>query len=458
MLHGTVLLFQNRGLSECETPHPSSKANLNEVQGHSYVVKPQKDHQLKKVMEKGPSDTVSPMNIVEMLARNQYERNLAQTQSNLMIERNGNGGVRCLNPGSTSFYPVHANINADVGALRGNILHLPNVKANNTEMAQVQEMQFKLFGASTQIQQKPSNRVQVSAPVPTRWGLQHVEGPKPVWFPAAQNILFGHGNPQNYVNQSNNRLVLGQAPGLVQKGRTISDIKTVDPKSLKKPKNQECSSKGFGSSNSKERPFSPCNNHPPISMDGNQSILFNGSFLSYNHCPSVYMGGYAAGQSSRQPVPYFQDQVSLQPQGQEKKRKSHAPSRLGGTTLQQSSGLMRTTRAPESREIIGASSSKVVSLQDHNTSESTGVRGCSTPVAVLPISSILETDPPCLFNQNSTDIVDADDEKYMRTVEDQKRRDKSLLRENSGGAHLDGRKRQRRKERPGRMPLGCRAS
>ncbi|KAK4364911.1 hypothetical protein RND71_016269 [Anisodus tanguticus] len=418
-----------------EMPRPRSKANLNEVQGPSNVVKPQKDKYLKKVMVKGPSEYVPPMDIVEMSATNQYERSLPQTQSNLTIERNGSG-VIWLNPGSTSFYPVHANINADVGALRGNILQLPNVKANSTEMAQVQEMQFKLFGASTQIQQRPSNRVQVSAPVPTRWGLQHGEGPKPVWFPAAQNISFGHGNPQ--------------------KGKTISDIKTVDPKSSKKPGHHGCSSKGLGFSNFKERPFSPCNNHPSIHMDGHQNILFNGSFLSHNHSSGVHMGGYAAGQSSRQPVPYFHDQVSLQPQVQEKKRKSHAPSRLDGTRLQQSSGLLRTARDPESRGLIGASCSKVVLLQDDNASKSCW--GYSTPAAVLPVGSILEKDPPCIFNENPADIAEADDEKHMRTVEDQKRRDKSVLRENAGGAHLDGRKRPRRKERPGRMPLGCRAS
>ncbi|KAJ8555366.1 hypothetical protein K7X08_012862 [Anisodus acutangulus] len=407
-----------KGVNSLETPHPRSKANLNEIQGPLYVVKPQKDQPLKKVMEKGPSEYVPTMDIVEMLARNQYERSLPQTQSNLTIEKNGNG-VRWLNPGSTSFYPVHANINADVGTLRGNILHLPNVKANSTEMAQVQEIQFKLFGASTQIQQRPSNRVQVSAPVPTRWGLQHGEGPKPVLFPAAQNILFGHGSPQMHVNQ---------APGSVQKGRTISDIKSVDPKSSK----NTGSSKGLGSSNFKERTFSPCNNHPPINMDGNQSILFNGSFLSHNHSSGVHMDGYAAGQSSRQPVPFFHDQVSLQPQVQEKKRKSHAPSRLGGTKLQQS---------------------KMIVLPNQQT-----WGAVVPPVAVLPVSSILEKDPPC-FSMKTLLILH---KPMMRSTCKPLRignvRDKSVLEENSGGAHLDRRKRQRRKERPGRMPLGCCAS
>ncbi|XP_060208098.1 uncharacterized protein LOC132635640 isoform X2 [Lycium barbarum] len=375
-------------------------------------------------------------------ARNQYARSHPQTQSNLTIERNRNGGLRWLHPGSTSFYPVHANVNADVGALRGNVLHLSNVKANSTEMAHVQEMQFKLFGASTQIQQRPSNAVQVSAPVPAKWGLQHGEGPKPVWFPTGQNISFGHDNPKT---------VLEQPSGSVQKGRTISDIKT---------KESHCSNKtgnpGVGPSNFKQRPFSPCINHPPI-----QSILFNGSFLSYNKSSSVHMSGYAAGQSSQQPIPYFNAQESLQPQVQEEKRKCRAPARLGGTNLSQSRGLLRTIRVPESRGIFGASCSKVVPLQDDNAYKSLNAEGCSTRVAVLPVSRIpekAEKDPPCLFNQNPADIAHADDETYMRTVTDQRVRDKSELKEKTGHAHLDGRKRQRRKERPGRMPLACRAS
>ncbi|XP_059275238.1 uncharacterized protein LOC132029871 isoform X1 [Lycium ferocissimum] len=198
---------------------------------------------------------------------------------------------------------------------RGNLqIQKPMVKS--TEMAHVQEMQSKLFGASTQIPHRPSIGVQVSAPIPTRWGLQHVEGPKPIWFPAAQNISFGHNS---------HKMVHGQASGLVQKGRTISDIKTMESKYSNKTGNPQYCTKGVGASNFKERPFTPCNNHPSIHRDGNQSILFNGLFLSHNHSSGVHMGGYAAGQSSGQPIPYFNDQVSLQRQIQEDKRKCYAP-------------------------------------------------------------------------------------------------------------------------------------
>ncbi|XP_075101353.1 uncharacterized protein LOC107782116 isoform X2 [Nicotiana tabacum] len=397
--------LQRRNLqipNRMETPQPCSKANLNGVQGSSSVIKLHRSHQSKKVVEK------RPIEIVELL-NNNHERNLPQTRSNLMTERDDNGAVTRLNPGLIGIYPGHANVNADVGVCRGYIPHLSNGKVNSTEMTQVQEPQFKLFGNLRQSQWKPSNRGQVSAPVPIRWGLQHGEGSKPGWFPNRQSILFGHANP---------------------KGRTISDIKSMDSETI--PGNAEHITKGMESSNPyssetipalqllgrvdqttpltpafnvdtnklQEKSFSACNYHPRIYMDGNQSI-HNGGYTG------IRIGGYTAGYSSQQPFPYLNDQVS------------HAPVQLGGGNLQQSvssSGLWRTTRESSagnnvSRGVVGTSSSMVHSLQSENAS---------------------------------------------RTAEDQNIRNKSSSPEKSGAVRLDGRKQQRRKHRPGRMPLECR--
>ncbi|MCD7469063.1 hypothetical protein HAX54_007683 [Datura stramonium] len=387
LLHQENLQIQN----SMETPCPRRNINLNEVQGHSYVTKLQNDQWPMNVMEKGPSNYVRPMGIVEMLIRNQHERIHPQTQSNWRIGTNENGVLTWLNPGSTSFYPFYAD---DVGALRGNTPHLSNVKVNSAEIIQDKEKKFGLLDTNTQSQQKPSIEVQVYAPVPTGWGLQHGKGSNLLRFPATQRILFGNDNPQNYVNQENHKLIHGQSPGSLQKGRTISDIKsnTVDLKSWnewsqtsKKAAGKEHINKGIGSSNLyssegmpetlklQERSFSPCNNHPLIYMDGKQSI-FNGSFLPHHlmkEFSGVHMDGFTVVQSSGQPVPYFND--------------------------------------------------------------------------VLPVSSIPKKDPPCLFNQNPADIAEADDERYLRSVEDQRIRDKSSLQEKSGVVNVDGRKRQRTK-------------
>ncbi|XP_075107997.1 uncharacterized protein LOC142180306 isoform X2 [Nicotiana tabacum] len=368
-----------------EPPQPCSKANLNGVQGSSSVIKLHRSHQSKKVVEK------RPIEIVELL-NNNHERSLPLTRSNLVIERNDNGAVTWLNPSLTGFHPVHANVNADVGVCRGYIPHLSNGKVNSTEMTQVQEPQFKLFGNLKQIQQKPSNGGQV----PSRWGSQHGEGSKPGWFPTRkQSILFGH-----------------------PKGRTISDIKSMDSESQSKwhqtsnPYSSETipALQLLGRVDQttplppafnvvEEQSFSACNYPPPIYMDGNQSI-HNGSFLSRHHpkeSSGVRIGGYTAGYGSQQPYPYLNDEVS------------HAPVQLGGRNLQQSvssSGLWRTTR-----EVVGTSSSMVHSLRTENAS---------------------------------------------RTAEDQDIRNKSSSREKSGAVRLDGRKQQRRKNPPGRMPLECR--
>ncbi|MCD7467895.1 hypothetical protein HAX54_005591 [Datura stramonium] len=393
LLHQENLQIQN----PMETPHPSNNINLNEVQGHSYVTKPQKNQWPKNVMEKAPSDYVQPM-------------------------------VYAIN----------------VGALRCNTPHLSNVKVNSAEMIQAKEKQFRLFDTNTKSQQKPSNGVKVSASVPTGRGLHHGEG----------------------SNLENHKLVIGQSPGSLQKRRTISDIKssTMDLKcwnewsrTSKKATGKEHISKGIESLNPyfsegmpeiqslklQERPLTPCNNHPSIYMDGKQSI-FNESFLSHHQLmkesSGVHMSCFAVVQSSGQPIPYFNDQVSL---GQEKKIK-----------LQQvvsSSGLLHTTCKEELRGFIGgALSSKVVPLQEDNVSKSLYMKG---PVSLFSFRNIPEKDPPCLFNQNPADIAEVDDERYLRSVEDQRIWDKSSFWEKSGVVNVDGRKRQRTKERPGRMPV-----
>ncbi|OIT26687.1 PREDICTED: uncharacterized protein LOC109214986 [Nicotiana attenuata] len=419
-----------------ETPQPCRNANLNGVQGSSSVIKLHRSHQSKKVVEK------RPIEIVELL-NNNHERSLPLTRSNLVIERNDNGAVTWLNPSLTGFHPVHANVNADVGVCRGYIPHLSNGKVNSAEMTQVQEPQFKLFGNLKQSQQKPSNGGQVSAPVPIRWGSQHGEGSKPGGFPTRQqSILFG----QKYLHP---------------KGRTISDIKSMDSESQSKwhqtsnPYSSETipALQLLGRVDQttplppafnvvQQQSFSACNYPPRIYMDGNQSV-HDGSFLSRHHpkeSSGVRIGGYTAGNSSQQPFTYLNDQVS------------HAPVQLGGRNLQQSvcsSGLWRSTR-----EVVGTSSSMVHSLQTENASRSLD---SSTPITtVLPVSIIPKKNPPCLLNQNPAEIALADNEKYLRTAEDQDIRNKSSSREKSGAVRMDGRKQQRKKNRPGRMPLECR--
>ncbi|XP_019231792.1 PREDICTED: protein IFH1-like [Nicotiana attenuata] len=96
-------------------------------------------------------------------------------------------------------------------------------------------------------------------------------------------------------------------------------------------------------------------------------------------------------------------------------------------------------------------------MQEHsdNATKSLDVDDSSTSITVLPVTSIQKKNPPCLLNQNPAEIALVNDEKYIRSAEDQNNRNKSSSREKSGAVHLNGRKQQRRKERPGRLPLEC---
>lgn len=106
---------------------------------------------------------------------------------------------------------------------------------------------------------------------------------------------------------------------------------------------------------------------------------------------------------------------------QEKKRKAYALEQFDGIIFQQSglsNDLLHTIRD---------SGLKVDLMQDDNIFKTLDVGDYSTPATVLPIRSIPRKDPPCLLNQNPTDIVDVDYERYFRTVEDQSIRDNSSL-------------------------------
>ncbi|XP_055822163.1 uncharacterized protein LOC129890687 [Solanum dulcamara] len=399
-----------------ETPHPSNKINLNEIQDNSYVTITKKNQRTMKVTERGPSTYVPPMDNMETF-RNRHERSHPRAQ---------NGVLSWINPESTNFNPFYAN----VGFLRG-----------SSAMTQVKEQPIK-----------HPNSVQVSSHVPAGWRLQNVARSNLIRFSIAQNTTF---LPYN-LDENHKREQVNLSS--IQKGKTISDLKSVNSTRAEVMRTKgmrslnSFSSEGMSAtqlSRYQERHFTPQNIHSPFLMHENPSI-YNGFFLPHHQLKEssdAYMSGFTEVQSSRQHVSYYKDQgVSLG--SQEKKGKTHALEQLGRRKLQQSassSDLLHTTRD---------SDPKVDLIQDDDISKKMDMRGYSTPATVLPVISIPKKDPPCLLNQNPADIIDADDERYFRTVEDQRIWYKSSLRGKSGvDVKLDGRQRQRRKERSGRMPV-----
>lgn len=71
--------------------------------------------------------------------------------------------------------------------------------------------------------------MQASVSVPIGWGSHHSEGLNFEWLLVTHNIVRGHDYPHNYGNKKNHKLICGQdAPGSLQKGRTINNIKNMD--------------------------------------------------------------------------------------------------------------------------------------------------------------------------------------------------------------------------------------
>lgn len=320
-----------------ETPRQHNKENLNQFLEHSDAIKHHRYQHSEKTLERGLSDDI-PMEIVELMAKNQYERGLTETRTKSMIERTDgfarpytkiheSEAVALSRAGVTSFHPANANKKTDVAASRGSSLQISHVKRNHLGM---ERPPTKLFGTFPQTQQKFSSGGQGSASMHIRPG----EGAKPVWFPTVQNMLpLGLGIPQKSIGEPNNKMIRGQAPASLQKGRTISDIKCGDVRMqndhhLRFPKS-DLNVKSMGSLDSYcnetipamqllslmdrrmpstppfnldankllEKPFSPCSYHPRFHIDGKQSIL-NGSYLSHHplkESPGVHPGGYYAG-------------------------------------------------------------------------------------------------------------------------------------------------------------------
>ncbi|CAN4120226.1 unnamed protein product [Withania somnifera] len=484
-----------------EMPHQHNKENLNKFREHSDAIKHHRYQHTEKALERGLSDDI-PMEIVELMAKNQYERGLTETRNKCMIdrtdgfarpytERHESEAVTWSLPGVTSFHPVNVNMKIDVGASRGSSLQISHVKRNHLGMAQVERPPTQLFGTFRQPQQKFPGGAQSSASMHIRPGLQRGEEAKPVWFPTVQNMPLGLGTPQKSVGQRNDKLIHGQAPASLQKGRTISDIKCADVRMqnerhpvFSKSGNAELNPKGTGSldpycnetipamqllslmdrrmpssppfnldpNKLMEKPFSPCSHPPRLVMDGKQSIL-NGAYLSHHRLkesPGIHPGNYYA------------DQISFKPRGQEKSRKSYGPSQCSGSKLERfvsSSGLLSMNQdslleKDKQKRNQGTSSSRVLPQQDRNASKPFDLEGHHRTARDASVKSNCES-CICSLNRNPAEFsIPEEGNPFTRTIKDSRMGKKSSSRERDLNADLNNKRKQQRivKEKAGRLP------
>ncbi|CAK9136395.1 unnamed protein product [Ilex paraguariensis] len=249
-----------------------------EVHGHSEVPRKHSDQGADKVLEQGTSDDI-PMEIVELMARNQYERGLCQTETNHgLSERPHNmrnaemmgfadihgKRVERSSPkdfpwvtrfpsgnGSNDIIPMAENY----GATKRNLVNFSHGNASHLNMGQLERNSaFTMINSFPQIGQKLSRGVQLSA---REWygdkmahrtspaikqiletnktshiGSRHNNKAEHIWSPMAPNQMpFGFNASQKNATPSSNMETHAQSPFQLKQGKVIRDLdlNSVDP-------------------------------------------------------------------------------------------------------------------------------------------------------------------------------------------------------------------------------------
>lgn len=275
----------------------------------------------------GISDDI-PMDIVELLAKNQRERTLENSRNHLLSSTTNNS-VR----GPPSVYADGRSsiINFPLTNSRSGISVANGVSGLNQgilSFPQVEENQFRLFSSFKPCQPK---KTQYSASNSLFSGSRASEGADLLWPPRRKNAHFHHNglDMQSFPNQS-------------YKGKTISDMKGEGRRSIRDASSVKegriglstkssgsmdaysndtipamqllslmdrgivsGSSYKVGSNNFLDKPFSPCNHHPRLNVNEKKNDPFiNGSLFSQGSSrnkdfPPLFNGVRFPGETSK---------------------------------------------------------------------------------------------------------------------------------------------------------------
>ncbi|KAK4422276.1 protein EMBRYONIC FLOWER 1 [Sesamum alatum] len=330
-------LPENRSLTlhkNMEMSASCSKEMAREGRRQLGVPEPQVFQNMDNNLEPGGASDDIPMEIVELLAKNQRERALGNSRKHLLPEEINNSirGPPPVyvdgRPGMTNFPFTNTRSGVTVGSgkmgVGQGVLNFHQVKIGQLDMGNLDESQFRLFSSFTpsqprKTQYSATNSI-VSAPRPS-------EGADLLWPPRRKNVPFHLSINQNHSVQSNG---LGLHPFSDQryKGKTISDTKGDGKKSLRdqssikegrigsNPKSVGSldaysndtipamqllslmdrgivsgSSFKVGTNGFLDKTFSPCNHHPRLNGNENQTDPFLGaSFFSQSSHTKDYPG------------------------------------------------------------------------------------------------------------------------------------------------------------------------
>ncbi|PIN23024.1 hypothetical protein CDL12_04246 [Handroanthus impetiginosus] len=309
-----------------------------------------------KNMELGASDDI-PMEIVELLAKNQRERALGSSRRQPLPE-GINSSVRGSPPLFMDGRPAMINFplasrRTGITVGNGNMEFRQDITAtfpqlNNCrlDINKPEESQFRLFGSPTPSRQRET-RYSASSSVMT--GPRPGTGAELLWSPTRENPPFHLSIPQNRSIQTNN-ISVHSFSDKIHLGKTINHMKSgkgkkavhdtavlkegrkglsststgpLDPYSndtipamqlLSLMDQRIVSSSSFevGPKSFLDKPFSPCNHHPRLNGKENQNFL-GGSFFSQNSHSKDLSGlcnrDYCSGESSKKASSYLQGQV-----------------------------------------------------------------------------------------------------------------------------------------------------
>ncbi|CAA0838371.1 Protein EMBRYONIC FLOWER 1 [Striga hermonthica] len=323
-------VHENLDLSE-----PSSKIPAREGKSSSGLLEQhQAAHNMyynNPLVERGPSSDDIPMEIVELLAKNQHDKALDNSRKHLGPDSINNSFRRAHyveNTRGPFNFPYYANPRTGLSVTSGGNMGHGHGFLNfpNTKNCRLDKTQFRHWSS-----------------VPLYPGPNHMSGPKPregandlLWPPRRKNVTFDLTGIQSNPVQSNglddqsyqskkafNDESLHKegkiGPGRMAVGPMDAYTnETIPAMQLLSLMDQGIvSGSGFkvGSSNFLDRPFSPCNHHPRLNKNDSQTEKFVGSSLfgkssNINDFPALLNGARFSGESSKKS---FSPQVQMPP-------------------------------------------------------------------------------------------------------------------------------------------------
>ncbi|XP_047939679.1 protein EMBRYONIC FLOWER 1-like [Salvia hispanica] len=290
-----------------------------EGKGQFRVSEPQAIQNRHSNVESGGTSDDIPMDIVELLAKNQHERTLGNSRNHL-LDFTTNNSVRGSphvytdgHPGIINFPLANARSGISItsgkkGPGQGS-LSFPQVKNCQLDRGSMGENQFSLFSSFKPCYPKKAQNSASNSLYP---GSTPSEGTDLLWAPRRKNVPFHLDVRTNHSVQSNG-MDMQSFPSQSYKGKTISEMKDESRRALHdasavKEGITGSSTKSAGSMDAYtndaipamqllslmdrgtesgstyrvglnsflDKPFAPCNHHPRINLSENQ----NDSFLS----------------------------------------------------------------------------------------------------------------------------------------------------------------------------------